>query len=146
MICKRGSSRTVLALCAVMGVFFLAIPSMLSAQNNSGMIQGTVTDPSKAAVPGAKVRIENPVSHHVDEVQTDANGSFRIPNVPFNPYHLTVNAAGFANFSQDVDVRSTVPITMDIPLMIGAASTNITVTETAVELIEQDSTAHTDVD
>jgi outer membrane receptor protein involved in Fe transport len=55
-------------------------------------------------------------------------------------------ATGFSTFSQDIDVRSTVPITMDIPLMIGAATTNITITESAVELIEQDSTDHTDVD
>ena len=43
-------------------------------------------------------------------------------------------------------MRSTVPITLDITLMMGTASTNITVTENAVDLIEQDSTAHTDVD
>ena len=57
------------------------------------MIEGTVTDPSKAAVPGAKVRIQNPVSQHVQEVQTGSDGHFRIPNIPFNPYHLTVTAA-----------------------------------------------------
>ena len=144
---KRGSNRRVLALCAFAAMLFLAAPSLVKAQANSGMIQGTVTDPSKAAVPGAKVRIENPVSHHVDEVQTDANGAFRIPNIPFNPYHLTVVATGFANFTQDVDVRSTVPISMDITLMLGTATTNITVTaENAIDLIEQDSTDHTDID
>src|SRR4029077_11636515 len=146
MLRKQGSSRGVLVLCVVMGVLIFAVPTILSAQNNSGMIQGTVTDPSKAAVAGAKVRIENPVSHHADEVQTDTNGHFQIPNIPFNPYHLTVTATGFANFSQDVDVRSTVPTTIDISLTIGAATTNITVTESAVDLVEQDSTAHTDVD
>src|ERR1700680_3994581 len=147
MLRKRGLSRGLLALFAVMGVLFLAVSSKLSAQSNSGIIQGTVTDPSKAAVPGAKVRIENPVSHHVDEVQTDANGAFRIPNIPFNSYHLTVTAPGFSNFTQDVDVRSTVPISMDITLMVGSATTNITVTaENAIDLIEQDYTAHTDID
>jgi hypothetical protein len=147
MVRNLGSSRAIFVLCAVMGVLFFVVPSILRAQANSGMIQGTVADPSKAAVAGAKVRIENPVSHHVDEVQTDANGMFRIPNIPFNPYHVAVTAAGFSNFTQDVDVRSTVPITMDITLMIGGATTNITVTaENAVDLIEQDSTDHTDVD
>ncbi len=122
MLRKQGSIHGVFALFAVMGVLLLALPTILIAQNNSGMIQGTVTDPSKAAVPGAKVHLENPVSHHVDDVQTDPNGHFQIPNIPFNPYHLTVTAAGFNTFAQDIDVRSTVPITMDIPLMIGAAT------------------------
>jgi hypothetical protein len=127
-------------------MLFVALPSKLGAQSNSGIIQGTVTDPSKAAVPGAKIRIENPVSHHVDEVQTDTDGNFRIPNIPFNSYHLTVTAPGFASVTQDVDVRSPVPITLDITLMIGSASTNLTVTEHGIDLIEQDSTSHTDID
>jgi len=102
--------RVVGTFCAILtcGVLFVLSAAVVWAQSNSGIIQGTVTDPSKSAIPGAKVRIENPVSHHVSETQTDTDGNFRIPNVPFNPYHLTVTAAGFATFIQDVDVRSTV--------------------------------------
>ncbi len=142
---KRGSCRGLLALCAIVAVLFLAAPSKLKAQEN-GMIEGTVTDPSKAAVPGAKVRIENPVSQHVQEVQTGTDGRFQIPNVPFNPYHLTATASGFENLTQDVDVRSTVPITLDLNLKLGAAATNITVTENAADLVEVTPTEHTDVD
>lgn len=146
MVRKQGSSRGVLILFAMMGVLLFVASSRLGAQSNSGMVQGTVTDPSKAAVPGAKVHLENPVSHHANEVETDTDGNFRIPNIPFNPYHLTVTAPGFATFVQDVDVRSTVPITLEIILMLGTASTNITVTGNAEDLVEQDSTFHTDVD
>jgi len=74
------------------------------------------------------VRLENPVSGHVNEVETGADGMFHIANIPFNPYHLTVTAPGFNNFTQDVDVRSTVAITLEIGLKLGAASTNVTVT------------------
>src|SRR5205807_4130 len=108
MLRKRFSSLRILVLSAVMGALSLAAPSTLSAQSNSGIIQGMITDPSKAAIPGAKVHLENPVSHHVNDVETDTDGNFRIPNVPFNPYHLTVTAQGFATSAQDVDVRSTV--------------------------------------
>ena len=147
MLRKRSLGCGVLALSAVIAALFVLVPSLLRAQSNSGIIQGTVTDPSKAAVPGAKVHIENPVSHHTNDVTTDTNGHFEIPNIPFNPYHLTVTSPGFAAFSQDVDVRSTVPVTMDISLMLGTATTSVTVTsENAVDLIEQDSTFHTDVD
>ncbi len=142
---KRGSCRGILALCGIIAVLFLAAPTKLKAQE-SGMIEGTVTDPSKAAVPGAKVRIQNPVSQHVQEVQTGSDGHFQIPNIPFNPYHLTVTAAGFETFAQDVDVRSTIPITLDASLKLGTASTNITVTENAADLVEVTPTEHTDVD
>src|ERR1700683_1125324 len=100
---KRGNVSGLLFLCAVVAALLLATPFKLRAQAN-GRIEGTVTDPSKAGVPGAKVRIENPVSQHVQEVQTGTDGHFQIPNVPFNPYHLTVTASGFENLTQDVEV------------------------------------------
>ena len=115
MVRKWGSCHGLLVLW-VMAAFRLATPPKVSAQSNSGTVVGTVTDPSNAAVPGAKVRIENPVSGHVDEVQTGTDGNFRVANLPFNPYHLTVTAAGFSTATQDIDVRSTVPITLTIAL------------------------------
>ena len=123
----------------------LVIPRVLRAQSNSGIVQGTVVDPSKAAVPGAKVRLENPVSGHVNEADTGVDGSFRVANIPLNPYHLTVTARGFNNFAQDVDVRSTVPISLTINLTLGATTTDITVTESASDLVEVTPTEHTDV-
>ena len=62
-----------------------AAPRPGRAQSNSGIVQGTVVDPSKAGVPGAKVRLENPVSGHVDEVETGTDGGFRIANIPSTP-------------------------------------------------------------
>ncbi len=112
----------------------------------SGMVQGTVTGPSKAPVPGATVRLENVVAGHVSEVKTGTDGGFRFANIPFNPYHVSVTAPGFNTATQDVDVRSSVPVTLDVGLTIGAASTNVTVTESAIDLLETDSTDHTDID
>ncbi len=127
-------------------ILFFGTETAVYAQSNSGTIQGTVLDPSKAAVPGAKVRIENPVSGYVTQVVTGADGNFRFPNIPFNPYHLTVIAQGFANFVQDVDVRSTVPSSLTINLSLSTANTTITVSEDAADLIEVTPTEHTDVD
>src|SRR5580692_2588790 len=115
------------------------------AQSNSGIIQGTVVDPSKAAVPGAKVRVENPVSGHVSEAETAADGKFSISNIPFNSYHLKVTAPGFDDYTQDVDVRSTVPITLAIGLTWGSITTSISVTESATELMEVTPTETTNV-
>jgi Carboxypeptidase regulatory-like domain/TonB dependent receptor len=127
-------------------VLILVFPSILQAQSNSGIVEGTVVDPSKSAVPGAKVHLENPVSGHVSQVETDGEGNFHIPNIPFNLYHLTVTAQGFATYTQDVDVRSTVPIVMTIGLTVGIATTNITVTEAAAELVQATAEERTNVD
>jgi Carboxypeptidase regulatory-like domain len=112
---------------------------------NSGTITGTITDPSSAVIPGATVTINNPVSQYSQTTTTDAAGHFRFSNVPFNPYHLTVNAPSFASSAQDVDVRSTVQMTVNATLQLGAASTTVTV-EGAEDLVETDPTYHTDID
>ncbi len=111
---------------------------------NSGTITGTVVDSSGAVVPGATVSIENPVSGLTRTVQTDSAGQYRFINIPFNSYHLAVKANGFASKSQDVEVRSTVAVNVKTSLEIGAASTTVTVS--GGDLVENDSTLHTDLD
>jgi hypothetical protein len=114
-------------------------------QAATGTIRGSVLDPSGAAVPGATVNAQNPVSHFTATASTDAQGNFQINNVPFNNYHVTASSAGFQAASQDVDVRSLVPVQMKFTMMIGTAQTTVTV-ESAADLVEQDPNTHTDVD
>jgi Carboxypeptidase regulatory-like domain len=130
-------------------VFVLSIlaaaPSGSAQTGNSSNVRGTVTDPSGAVVANAAVTMHNPVSGFERAATTDAAGSFGFPNVPFNPYHLTVTASGFAPFAQDVDVRSSVPVELKIALQIAGSSSTVTV-ESGSDLLENDSTFHTDVD
>ncbi len=128
-----------------MSLFAFAVPARAQL-GNSGSIEGVVKDQSGASVPGAKVQITNPVSHFQRETTTDTDGNFRFTNVPFNPYHLVITAAGFGSLSQDVDVRSTVPVNLPIALKVGAAATTVTVEANGGDLVETESTFHTDVD
>src|SRR5437588_736282 len=112
----------------------------------SGTIEGSVKDQAGAVVPGAKVEIHNPVSHFDQSTTTDSGGAFRFNNVPFNPYHLTVTASGFGPFTGDVDVRSLVTTTVNAVLNVASSATTVTVSEQGSELVENDPTAHTDVD
>ena len=74
-----------------------------SSSGTSGTVRGVVADPSGAAVPGAAVTIQNPVSHYSQAVKTGSEGKFEFDNVPFNNYHLTISAPGFAAAEKDVD-------------------------------------------
>jgi Carboxypeptidase regulatory-like domain/TonB-dependent Receptor Plug Domain len=125
-------------------VLFSAVFSALYAQSNSGSVSGVVTDPSGAVVPGATVSIENPVSAYTRSQKTDGGGHYSFTNLPFNPYHLAVIMNGFASFVRDVDVRSTVHVSLNVDLKVGAATT-VTVTGNE-DLLENDPTFHTDVD
>jgi Carboxypeptidase regulatory-like domain len=136
-------------ICAVvvfaLSLLVCAAPSWAQL-GNSGSIEGAVTDPSGAGVANAKVEISYPASGFQRQATTGTDGSFKFTSVPFNPYHLSVTASGFASYSQDVDVRSTVPTTVQIEMKIGTAATSITVESSGSDLVETDSTFHTDVD
>ncbi len=116
-----------------------------STSANSGTVRGTILDPSGAAIPNATVEITNPVSHYSQTTKTTDQGKFEFDNIPFNNYHLSAASAGFQNGTQDVDVRSSVPVESKMSLKIGATSFSVTVVE-AGDLIEADPTAHTDID
>src|SRR5271154_1441519 len=124
-------------------ICWMAAPARAQS-GNAGTIEGTVKDPAGAAVPGVTVEIANPVSAYRRAVSTDQDGSFQFTNVPFNPYHLIVKATGFAAYTQDVDVRSAVPVSVAIALKLGTATTTVVVEENGGDLIENDPTFHTD--
>jgi len=137
-----GSHRSLLLLFACL----LVIPGAFAAQTgNSSSITGTVLDPSGATVANAVVTIHNSVSQFERSTTTDSAGKFSFSNVPFNPYHMSVIATGFAPFAEDVEVRSSVPLEVKASLALAGAMTTVTV-EGGEDLVENDSTFHTDVD
>src|SRR6266699_2928578 len=136
-----------LSMCAVFVLGFVLLLTAGPAEGqigNSGSIEGVVKDPSSGVVAGATVEISYAVSGFHREATTGSDGSFKFTNVPFNSYHLAVTAGGFENYSQDVDVRSAVPTTLQISLKIGTAVQTVNVE--AKDLVENESTFHTDID
>jgi hypothetical protein len=129
-------------------LFFLFTTPLIYAQGvgNSASISGTVLDPTGAVVPKATVEIHNVVSGLDRSTTADNMGNFSFVNVPYNPYHLSVNATGFSPFGQDVDVRSSVTVNLKISLSLAGQTSNLTVEAAGADLIETESTAHTDVD
>jgi hypothetical protein len=128
-------------------VGFLLTAAVAGAQlGNAGSIEGTVKDQTGAVIAGATVEIANSVSGFSRTTSTSADGTFRFTNVPFNPYHMVISEPGFASYTQDVDVRSSVPTVAQITLKIGAVGNSVTVEATGGDLVETDSTFHTDVD
>ncbi|HVB99157.1 MAG TPA: TonB-dependent receptor, partial [Candidatus Dormibacteraeota bacterium] len=115
----------------------LGFVSRARGQTTSATVSGTVVDPSGAVVPHAVVMIQNPVSGYIQTAKTDSAGAFSIPNVPFNPYHMTVTATGFAAYVHDIQVKSTVPLALEIHLKVASSATSVTVTTNAADLVYQ---------
>jgi len=134
-----------LRLTAFVMIFFALTLHTYAQSSGSATINGTVVDPSGAVVGNATVEIRNAVSAFSRSLKTDSAGAFSFPNVPFNPYHMTVSADGFTATAQDVEARSVVPLNVKLTLQIAGSTTAVTV-EAGSDLVENDPTFHTDVD
>jgi hypothetical protein len=132
-------------LATAMAVAFVLSMGIANAQSSSGSISGTVQDPSGAVVANANVEVHNAVSGYDRTTATDSKGNFIFPNVPFNPYHVTVTATGFAQNAQDVEIRSALGVNVKVSLDVAKSTDTVTV-EAGADLVENDPTAHTDVD
>lgn len=123
----------------------IAAASFAPAQpSNAGAIQGTVTDPSGAVIPGATVRLSNTVSRFERTTTTDGAGQFTFTNVPFNPYLIEVKAKGFSPLSQNTTVDSAVGTTLNLVLQVAGTAQTVTV-EASGPMVEDTSTFHTDI-
>ena len=111
----------------------------------AGTVSGTVTDPNNAVVPNATVTIENAVTGYTQTVNTGTDGAFRFNNVPFNTYVVTASPTGFSPFKQTLNVRTSVPISLTIPVSIGSATETVTISGGG-DMLENVPSAHTDVD
>src|ERR1700681_3204866 len=100
-------------------------PARAQGLGGAGTVQGTVKDPTGGVMVAVVVNLANPVSGFRRTATTDAAGKFACRNLPPNPYHISVTAQGFQPLDRDVDVRSAVPIDLDLPLALAGATASV---------------------
>jgi hypothetical protein len=131
------------------GIVALAVLCVgLRAQSlgNAGTIEGTVVDPSGSAVPSAAIAIHNAVTGYRQSTVSGTDGSYRLTNIPPNPYHMEVSVPGFLPFAQDVPVRNALPVQVKVALTLAGAKTAVTVEAGGADILEVDPSAHVDAD
>ncbi|MCC6343881.1 MAG: TonB-dependent receptor [Bryobacterales bacterium] len=107
----------------------LAAPRVWS-QAAAGNIVGVVTDPSAAAVGGARVTLTNVDTHVAKVTQTDRTGAYRFDNVLVGNYQLTIEAKGFTRRQvKGLVVELNRTLTANARLALGEVTTTIDVTE-----------------
>jgi hypothetical protein len=138
----RGYSSIVL--CLLIAGSFMGVRAQ--SLGNTGTVTGTVMDASGAAIPKAAVTLHNPLTNYKQAATSSEDGSFRLVNIPPNPYHLEVTAPGFAPFAQDVDVRNSLPLQIKATLAVAGSQETITVEATGADILELSPSAHVDAD
>ena len=113
----------------------LVLASYSLAQTSTTSLQGTVTDPSGAAVAGANLELSNLDSKVQRSATSDAQGEYRFQFLPPGTYDLTVVAAGFARFEQKgLQLLVNTPATVNTQLRLGQSTQVVTVSEAAPAL------------
>jgi hypothetical protein len=113
--------------------------SSLFAQFETATVLGSVRDASQAAVPAARVTLQNLSTGVEVQVNSDDNGNYEIFNVRIGRYSVRSEKQGFstaksAEFAVQVGARQRV----DLEMKVGATSETITVSD-AVRALETDS-------
>ena len=99
--------------------------------NATGVIQGTVVDPSGAVVNNAKVTMNGPAGSKT--ATSDAQGNFVFSSLPQGSYSVKTEATGFKSSEiADVAVADDKPAAVGVRLELGSASETVEVSGAAV--------------
>jgi Carboxypeptidase regulatory-like domain len=117
----------------------LAGATLVFGQVDLGLITGTVMDPAGAMVPNAKVTITNVNNGTVRTSSSDANGLYAVAGLRPDTYSVKIEAAGFATFTQMVQVTVGSRNDMSPHMKIATNSTSIEVVGTGAVAVETQS-------
>ena len=107
------------------------VPPLARAQSQAttGVIEGTVVDPSGAPVAGASVVLKNTAINLERALVTDADGRFRGLLLPLGPYRVTASQQGFATLVRDgLDLSVGQSVNLELPLKVSTVQEEVVVT------------------
>lgn len=121
-------------------LFACCVPGTALSQNQAGSVFGNVADQNGAAVSAANVLLMNKMTGYRSAIAAGTDGSFAFHNVPFANYELSVSSNGFAVNSRMVTISSNVPVRFDVRLAVSGTSSEVTVSDLAVQNATQTQT------
>lgn len=131
-VLKFHASRALLLVVAVMAA--VSVPS--HAQFRAS-IQGSVTDPSGAAIPNAKLTLKDNATNQVLTATSDSGGVYNFNALPPDHFTLTATAPGFMQrVIQDLQVIPEQPNSVNVMLQLGEATTTVTVSGDTLAAID----------
>jgi hypothetical protein len=131
--------RKFVATASMLCVLVLVLAGSAFPQTGNGRVNGTVTDASKALLPGVTVTLTNTETSVVQTQISNESGAYNFQSVPYGTkYRVNASLPGFKTaVYNDVEVGLNATITINITMEVGAVSTTVDVTaNSAAALLE----------
>jgi Carboxypeptidase regulatory-like domain len=106
--------------------FLLSVAPLAFCQSNIGELHLKVTDPSGAGVK-SNVQIVSGGNEYNRTLTTDEQGALTVQRLPYGKYYLQVSHSGFADASDSIEIRSSIPVDRTLRLNISQPSESVKV-------------------
>lgn len=100
----------------------------LSAQSDTGTLQGNITDQSGAAIPGATIKVTDLATNRVVSVQSQADGSYAVSALPIGNYNVEATKQGFKAEATTLSLQISEVKQLSFKLQVGSSSETVEVT------------------
>ncbi len=124
----------------VVAVALWGVAIAAAAQSPNTSLRGTIADPSGAMIAGAQISLVNPAKGFTEVRTSDAGGSYQFQQVPPGTYTVSVQAHGFAEQSQPLELMINQPATLNFAMAVHSESTTVSVSGQAPALNSADAT------
>ena len=99
------------------------------SQSVNGTIEGTITDASKAVLPGVTVTVANLDNGSTRTVVTDATGTYRAVLLPLGTYRLKAELQGFKTLERSgISLSAGQTVVVNAELVVGGVQEVVDVT------------------
>ena len=135
---KHPKMRWLVAILAIVTIMPFTAKAQIGA---TATIQGTVSDPTGAVIPGATVTVTNVGTNQKFVQKTTAAGFYSIAALPIGRYTLAVTARGFKKlFHKNITLNGMQVLGLNLKMTVGAATQTVTVSTAPPPLETQDAT------
>src|SRR5258705_10624045 len=114
-------------LIAALAVAAGPLPGVPARAQSTATLQGTVTDPQSAVMPGVSITVHNTATNQERNVVTDAAGAYVAAALAPGHYEITAHIEGFQDQKRDLDIGPAQTVALNLKLSVGALAENVTV-------------------